>query len=119
MAIRVSDITSADWSPAVGSPGDIVAGLDDIEQCLGIILTTPKGSDPHRPLFGCDAWLWVDKPAPIAIPNIIRESVDSLRIWEPRIAIISVTARQDLITVTYQPVFSAATITTEVPLGAA
>lgn len=90
MTVRVDEITSADWSLKVGSPGEIVTDLDDIEQCIDIILTTRKGSVPHQPLFGCDAWLWLDKPLQIARPNIIRECVDALTLWEPRIDVISV-----------------------------
>jgi len=90
MTVRTSDITSADWSIQIGNPGEIVAELDDINQCIGIILTTRKGNDPHRPLFGCDAWKYLDAPAAIAIPNVIREAVDSLEEWEPRIDLVSI-----------------------------
>lgn len=92
MTIRIGQITATDWSPKVGSPGEIVTGLADIEQCLDIIITTRKGSVPHRPLFGCDAWLHLDKPFQLARPLIIREAVDALEMWEPRIDVLSVTA---------------------------
>lgn len=88
--VRVDQITAADWSPKLGSPGEIVVDLEDIEQCFKIILTTHKGSVPHRPLFGCDAWLWLDKPSNVAIPNIVREAVESLEMWEPRAEILGV-----------------------------
>lgn len=97
MTIRVSDITAVDWSPQQGNFGEVVTDILDIEQCIGIILTTPRGSDPHRPLFGCDAWRWIDKPSAIAIPNIILEAVDSLEMWEPRIELVGVTARLEAI----------------------
>jgi len=44
-AIALADITSADWSLALGAIGDVVQGIADVEQCLGIIVTTPRGSD--------------------------------------------------------------------------
>jgi len=121
MTARTSDITAADWSPQVGNPGNVVTDLADIDQCIGIILTTPKGSDPHRPLFGCDAWLWIDKPASIAIPNVIAEAVDSLTEWEPRLELISVTAAQPAIghaqiTVAWKPVGDDTLQSTEVLL---
>jgi uncharacterized protein len=120
MTVRISDITSADWSPEVGNPGEIVTDMADIDQCIGIILATRKGSDPHRPLFGCDAWLWIDKPASIAIPNIIMEAVDSLEMWEPRIKLLNVTTTLDLanliIAVEWQPKGEDVTIKTEVTL---
>lgn len=122
MAVRVSDITTAHWSPKLGSPGEIVRDLADIDQCIGIILATRKGSDPHRPLFGCDAWLWVDKPANVAVPNIIREVVDALELWEPRMTVarVSVTfdsGGQPTVTVAWQPKNQTISRTTEVPLG--
>ena len=123
MTAIVSDITSADWSIQVGNPGEVVTELEDIEQCIGIILTTRKGSDPHRPLFGCDAWLWLDKPGNVAIPHIIMESVDSLVEWEPRLDLLSVTAQADtsgdVIFVEWQPKGQDISIKTEVRLDTA
>lgn len=107
MTIRVDNIRAADWSPRIGAAGEIVENNDDIDQCIRIILTTRKGSDPHRPLFGCDAWLWLDKPANVAIPNIIRECVDALEMWEPRIELVRITRNIDVehvtIAVEWQP----------------
>ena len=107
MAIRVDEIRSADWSIKVGSPGEIVENNDDIDQCIQIILTTRKGSDPLRPLFGCDAWLWLDAPVNVATPNIIRECVDALEMWEPRIDLVRITRNVDVehvtIAVEWQP----------------
>ncbi len=120
MTVRVSDITSADWSPKVGSPGEVVVDQADIEQCIDIILSTPKGSDPHRPLFGCDAWLWLDTPPAAAVPNIITQAIDSLELWEPRIKLLNVTTTLDLanliIAVEWQPTGTDITIKTEVAL---
>ncbi len=122
MATLVNNITAADWSPRVGSPGDVVQDLADIDQCIGIIVTSRKGSDPHRPLFGCDAWLWVDAPANVAIPNTTREVVDALTLWEPRVEIVGVTASvtdigQVTAAITWQPVGTTAQQTTEVTIG--
>ena len=107
MAIRIENIRSADWSIKVGAPGEIVENLDDIDQCIKIILTTRKGNDPHRPLFGCDAWLWLDAPVNVATPNIIRECVDALEMWEPRIDVTRITrsidAEQTTIAIEWQP----------------
>ena len=100
MPIRVDEITASDWSIKVGDPGNVVEGIEDVDQCIGIILTTIKGSDPHRPLFGCDAWLYLDWPIPDAIPNVIREAVDSLEMWEPRIDIVRVYPQVDGATIT-------------------
>ena len=52
--IPYTSITSAHWQPALDTPGGVVEGLRDIDQAIRIILTTPRGSDPHRPEFGSD-----------------------------------------------------------------
>ena len=48
-AITLSDIKSADWSlmlDSAGQPGSgiggVVMGVDDVDQCIAIILTTPR-----------------------------------------------------------------------------
>lgn len=121
MTARVADITSADWSPLVGSPGEVVENLADIEQCLDIIITTSKGSDPHRPLFGCDAWQYLDVPVNVGVPKIIRAVVDALEMWEPRIAPVAVGAFVDsagiTVTVTWQPAQGGEVRKTEVIIG--
>lgn len=121
MAIRTADIAERYWSPRVGSPGEIVTGLDDLDQCICIILKTRKGSVPHRPLFGCDAWLYLDRPVNVAIPNIVREVADALEMWEPRIELVKVTATVDgsqaTVTITWQPRGTDTVITTEVTIG--
>ena len=99
-AITLTDITSADWSLALDSPGspgsgigNVVQGIADVNQCIRIILTTPKGSDPLRPTFGADLWQYIDFPIQTAIPNIVREVTDAITLWEPRVKLISVIAK--------------------------
>jgi uncharacterized protein len=105
-AIVLSDIQSADWSlmldansaassaqnaTVAGSGlGNVVQGIADINQCLGIILSTPQGSDPLRPTFACDLWKWIDAPITIARPAIVREIVQAVLKWEPRVRLLRV-----------------------------
>jgi len=91
MAVRVPDIQATDWSTRVGLPGQVVEDADDINQCIGIILTTRLGSDPHRPLFGCNAWQHLDKPIPVARPLVVADVLEALELWEPRITVVRVT----------------------------
>lgn len=72
------------WSPKLGAQGETVTGVDDIAQCMRIILETHKGSDPLRPLFGSDVYLYIDRPLPAAAPHIVREAWDAIATWEPR-----------------------------------
>ncbi len=85
-------ISSVDWSLKLGAPGEIVEGLDDVEQCLAIILTTPRGSDPLRPTFAVDLAQYVDQPISRSLPAIVRDVSDAIARWEPRIKLISVSA---------------------------
>lgn len=99
-SVTLAEITSADWSPMLDSTaaqlglasgvGAVVQGLDDVNQCITIILSTPKGSDPLRPTFGCDLWQFLDAPLTQATPHIVREVTEALTIWEPRIRVISI-----------------------------
>lgn len=98
-AITLADITSADWSLALDQPGDpgsgignVVQGVADVNQCIQIILTTPKGSDPLRPTFGADLWKFLDAPINGAISSIVTEVTTAITQWEPRVRLTSVTA---------------------------
>jgi len=88
MVQDVRQITAAHWQPLLGAHGEIVEGLDDIHQCIRIILLTPKGSDPHRPEFGSDLWHYVDHPVGEAVPHVVREGIEALARWEPRIEVV-------------------------------
>ena len=92
-AITLADISSADWSLALGAIGDVVQGIADVEQCLGIIVTTPRGSDPIRPTFGADIWRFIDFPISRALPAIVSELTSAITVWEPRVTLVSVTAQ--------------------------
>jgi uncharacterized protein len=97
-AITLSDIKSADWSLMLDSPGqpgsgigNVVTGVDDVDQCIAIILTTPKGTDVLRPTFGTDLWKYIDAPISQAGPAVVREVTQSITQWEPRVKVLSVT----------------------------
>jgi len=87
----LTDINSIDWSVSLAGSGNIVQGYDDINQCIDVILRTQKGTDPLRPFFGSNIYFYVDAPVNIAIPNIKREIIDALSLWEKRIEIVSIT----------------------------
>lgn len=85
--MNVADIKSSDWSLSGTEIGAAVEGVDDINQCIGIILSTQKGSDPFRPLFGSDIWEWVDRPLPIAVPNMKKAIREAIGLWERRVEV--------------------------------
>jgi phage baseplate assembly protein W len=88
--IPYTSITAAHWQPALGTSGEVVEGLRDIDQAIRIILTTPKGSDAHRPEFGCDIHLYIDWPVNRVTPHLVREAVDAIRRWETRVSVVQV-----------------------------
>lgn len=87
MATKLEDIRLSNWQLSAQTIGLVVEGIEDIKQCVSVILTTTKGSDPLRPLFGSDIWRFMDSPMNTAIPNISAEILDALGKWEPRINI--------------------------------
>jgi uncharacterized protein len=89
MAVTLNDIQSSDWSLSL-TPTQVVQGLADIQQCIYIILTTQKGTDPTRPNFGCGIYEYIDKPVNIALPNMKREIADAIALFERRVKIIRI-----------------------------
>ncbi len=87
----LNEITYVDWQQKINSIGDVVEGAEEINQSIAIILTTKKGSDPHRPDFGSDIYLYLDYPINEISAHIIREATDSITKWESRITINSIT----------------------------
>ncbi len=118
--IRTDDIQALHWQPALFKPGEIVTDLDDISQCFRLILTTPKGSDPHRPLFGSDLYKYLDNPVPEVVPLIIRETAGALALWEPRAVIESVVPQIEAshltLRVVWHPIDGVVSITSSVTL---
>jgi len=93
--MNVNEIRSVNWQLSVKMIGDVAEGIDDIRQCIQIILTTTKGSDPLRPLFGSNIWQHIDKPVNVAPALISSEIIDALVKWEPRIILNSITHSVD------------------------
>ncbi len=96
-AITLADIKSADWSLMLDSPnqpgsgmGNVVSGVSDVDQCIAIILTTPKGTDVLRPTFGTDIWKYIDAPINQARAAVVREVTQSITQWEPRVKVLNV-----------------------------
>ena len=94
--IPYTSITAAHWQPALGTSGELVEGLRDIDQAIRIILTTPKGSDAHRPEFGSDLHLYIDWPTNRVTPHLVRETVDAIRRWETRVSVVQVQVSIDV-----------------------
>lgn len=88
--MALSNVYTTDWALSLKEQGNTVDGVFDVHQCIYIILTTMKGSDPFRPTFGCDIYSYIDKPINSAIPNMVRSIIDAITVWEKRVEIESV-----------------------------
>ena len=93
----LNEITYVDWQLKLNEIGSVSEGIEDINQCIAIILSTQKGSVPHRPTFGSDILKYVDYPINSAKANIIRETVDAITLWETRVNVDSVSVEIDKI----------------------
>ena len=99
--MKLTDIISVDWSFSVAKPGAMVQGDDDIGQCVYIILTTQKGTDPLRPTFGIDLFSYIDSPINITAVNLTRELAEQINLWEPRVNVTEVKYKIEVQQITY------------------
>jgi len=91
MAVKLQDIKATNWQLSVNGIGQIAEGIEDVRQCIGIILTSTKGSDPMRPQFGSNIWQFMDDQITTAITDMSAEIVDCISKWEPRVIIKKLT----------------------------
>lgn len=85
-------IKSSEWAISLNGVGQVVQGLDDIRQCISIILNTRPGTDPLRPRFGVGVFEYIDKPVNIALPNMRKAIIDAIGEFEPRVELTKITA---------------------------
>lgn len=78
---------------AASTLGEIVFGLDDLEQAIATICITYKGSVPLQPEKCCDLLPYIDRAPAVAIPNLAREIWDGIAAWEPRVVVEKVVPR--------------------------
>ncbi len=72
------------WKQArIGSP-QVVTNLGDLEQCIETILKTYPGQSCLRPIGSLIAD-HIDLPIDVARPLIIRDAVEAIALWEPRV----------------------------------
>lgn len=84
-SFRLPNVTSGVWCMSLTQSGTILTGIDVWKQRVYIVLNTPLGSDPLRPLFGCDWFRYIDKSVLEAGPKIKKEIIDAITIWVPEV----------------------------------
>jgi phage baseplate assembly protein W len=97
-----SEINTTMWSMSTSEYGAVVTDLDDIIQCVLIILSTDRGSDPFRPEFGFNLERLVDRPVNFVIPNGKLGILDALEAWEPRVTVRRIEHTLDVSHVTFK-----------------
>jgi phage baseplate assembly protein W len=81
---------TTDGDGAVG----VATGEEDIREAIRIILGTARGERVMRPSFGCGVHERVFASVDTTTRTLVEEDVrEALREWEPRIEVLSVTAR--------------------------
>lgn len=100
--MRLNEIISKDWSFSLAEYGEIMQGDDDLSQCVYIIVTTIKGSDPLRPDFGVDLLSYIDAPMNVAAANLTSELAQQVNKWEPRVTVTRVTYKIEGSQITYK-----------------
>ena len=93
-----SDFLGVGWAFPIGVDARGRIGLarqvTDIEQAIMMILLTPKGQRVMRPEFGCQIHDLIFAPNDANTWGMAEYYVEeALRFWEPRIEVLSVTAR--------------------------
>lgn len=103
--MQLTEITSTDFSISLAGAGQVVQSVDDLNQCIRIILTTRPGEDALRPLFGCDIYQYIDGPVTDRA-KIIKSIYDAIELWEPRVVVTKINAVVNLsqltVSITYR-----------------
>ena len=81
------------WQLSISEPGAVVTDLQDVKQCIDIILRTVKTTDPLRPEFGVDILQYIDKPTTVSIPGVRQAIYEAITLWEPRATITNIISK--------------------------
>ena len=95
MAI-LTDIRSTNWQIGTAGSGAIVEGIEDVRQCIDVLLRTQKGTDPLRAEFGSDIYQYIDRPVNEVIPNVKRAIISAVEMFEKRVEVVSIAHQTDV-----------------------
>src|SRR5947207_9897465 len=75
---------------------EMVSGVADIHESLGILFATTPGERIMVPLYGCDLWRMVFRDLTTTLLTELKDMVEqAIILWEPRIDVLSVDVIQD------------------------
>jgi phage baseplate assembly protein W len=79
----------APWQTRVGVTGEVVQGVDALDQLIRTTLGTQLGAVPHRLDLGIDWLSIIDLPTDDATPRLIRGATACFRKWMEPLATLS------------------------------
>ncbi len=86
----LEDIPTDFWQYSLAAAGEVVEGIDDIKQCLQILLSTQKGSIPLNPDLGVDIDAYIGQPVSESA-GLRGEILNQIEIFEPRATVTNLT----------------------------
>lgn len=89
--MQITEVKSNLWSMSLAGPGEIVQGIDYINQNINNVLLTRPGEDLLRPEFGCGLFDFIDKPIALVSSKMKNEVVKAITLWIPQIKVKAVT----------------------------
>ena len=82
--------------PDAGGGLGYVAGKENVQQSLRVLLLTALGERVMRPEFGCKAPRLVFAPGSVQYLQLLETSIrEAIRDWEPRVDVLEVRAETD------------------------
>lgn len=87
---KLGAMPAVDWAMRLGHPGEALTELDELGQAIDLVLLTPLGAMPLRPLFGSRLREVLARPidrARVQAPALV---VEALKLWEPRVVVDAV-----------------------------
>ena len=82
--------------PDAGGGLGYLAGQENVQQSLRILLLTALGERVMRPTFGCRAPRLVFAPGSVQYLQLLETSIrEAVRDWEPRVELLDVRAETD------------------------
>lgn len=88
--MQITQVKSSLFTLSLAGPGQIKQGIDFINQNIEILLLTPKGGDPLRPEFGCDARGKIDQPINKVRGSLINDVKNALNTFIPEIVVVKI-----------------------------
>ena len=82
----LEDLQTDFWQYSLETAGGVVEGVEDIKQCINILLSTQKGSIPLNPDLGIDIDRYIGLPASESA-ELRGEIINQITTYEPRATI--------------------------------